>query len=67
MMGSNETPLELASRYVNEAEQRRARQIRLISELSGPEQALVREVLAEVERTLAIALTHRSLLQSLEP
>ena len=65
MTGSCETPLELANRHVVEAEQRRARQIRLIAELSGTEQAHARQVLAEIERTLAIARTHRSLLQSL--
>ncbi|WP_336489720.1 hypothetical protein [Methylobacterium nigriterrae] len=61
-----ETPLDAAIRDVAEAEQRRTRQIRLIAELTGQEQAHARQILAEIERTLAIARAHRSLLLSLE-
>ncbi|GJE45255.1 hypothetical protein [Methylobacterium soli] len=61
-----ETLLDAAIRDVAHAEMRRARQIRLVAELEGPERALAQQVLAEIERTLAIARTHRSLLLSLE-
>jgi ABC-type Fe3+-hydroxamate transport system substrate-binding protein len=63
-VSKTETLLDVATRYVTEAEQRRARQIDLIAELTGQEQAQAEQVLTEIERTLAIARTHRSLLLS---
>ncbi|GEP04459.1 hypothetical protein [Methylobacterium oxalidis] len=63
-----ETALETAERQVAEAEQRRARQIKLIAGLEegGEVQAQARQVLAEIDRTLAMALSYRSFLRSLE-
>ncbi|MDR7040523.1 hypothetical protein J2X36_005306 [Methylobacterium sp. BE186] len=66
MTGLGETPLEQAHRHVVEAEQRREQQIRLITGLCGTEKALAQQALTEIERTLAIARAHRSLLLSLE-
>ena len=60
----NETALNVATQYVTEAEQRRAQQISLIAKLTGEEQAQARQVLTEIERTLAIARTHHALLLS---
>ncbi|GJE43581.1 hypothetical protein [Methylobacterium soli] len=60
----DETALNVATQYVTEAEQRRAQQISLIAKLLGEEQAQARQVLTEIERTLAIARTHQALLLS---
>ncbi|GEP07292.1 hypothetical protein [Methylobacterium oxalidis] len=66
--GPFETPLELASRQVAEAEQRQARQTDLIAGLTGGEEVLAhaQQLLAEITRTLTIAQAHRSLLFSLD-
>ncbi len=60
-----ETPLDTATQSVAEAEQRRARQLGLMAELSGEEQVQAHRILAEIERTLVLARAHLSLLRSL--
>ena len=62
-----ETSLNSAIRSVAEAEQRQARQIGLMPELSGEAQVLAWQTLVEIERTLVLARAHLSLLRSLEP
>jgi hypothetical protein len=60
-----ETPLETVTRSVAEAEQRQARQLGLMTELSGEELVLARQTLVEIQRTLVLARAQLSLLRSL--
>ena len=65
--------IEALTRLVDETEQRRDEQIRLIADLGGPqgeaaaaEQVLAERVLKEIETTLGMARAYRSILQSLD-
>ncbi|AWN39950.1 hypothetical protein [Methylobacterium durans] len=63
----DERLLDAAAEDVSEGEKRRADQIRLISGLTrgSDTEVCARRVLAEIERTLTIARTHRAIMLSL--
>jgi hypothetical protein len=60
-------PLLQAERQVAEAEERRERQMRVLSRLpqGSPAQAYAEHVLSEIDRTIVLSRMHHELIQTL--